>query len=136
MEDNSNCKTEFDTDKTTFNITVPSGSEHQTVATMDINYDGSDPPKQKDIESTEKATLATIAKTDSGIKKTLRIRIQKLTKCQLDEAITQRKEISNQRATNTKANKSTKKSHASSSDTKARSSNKVPKFAISSHSLP
>ena len=54
----------------------------------------------------------------------------------MDEAIIQRKKTLNQRATNTKANKKLKKTHALGSDTKASSSSKLPKFTISSHSLP
>ena len=65
----------------------------------------------------------------------MRVRLRKLTKRQLDEATTHIKKISNLRAKNIKSTKSYKKSYASSPDTKARSSKKLPKFAISSHSL-
>ena len=71
VEDDPNSKTEYETDQTTSNIAVPSHIDHLTATTMDINYDRSDPPKQKDIESTEKVTPATTAKTELGIQKTL-----------------------------------------------------------------
>ena len=135
MEDNRNSKTELEIGKAASNIAVSTHSDHLTNKTMDTSDNGSDSPKQKDIETSEKVTPAITAKTEFGIQKTLRIRLQKLTKRQLDEATTQTNKISNLRAKNIKSTKSYKKSYASSSDTKARSLKKLPKFAISSHSL-
>ena len=69
IEDNPNPKSESDADKTSSNIATPSLSDHPAVTKMDKIYDGSDPPKEKDMESIEKVTPATTAETELGIQK-------------------------------------------------------------------
>ena len=137
MKDNPNAKTELETCQTTPNIAVSMHRDHSTVKTSDKGDDGSDAIKQKDNEPPEKATPAKTAKTKIR-KKTLRIRLQKLKKHQLEASTTQTMKISNLGATNTKATKSHKKSHILRPITKkekTRSTDKTPKFAISSHRL-
>ena len=134
-EDDLNSKTKIDTNKNSSNI-APAHSDHLTDTTVDTTHEVTNPFKQKDTELAEIVTPVTTAKAETRNKKTLWIRIQRLSKHQMDKAVTQIKEKSNQDVTNSKAKKIFKETPLSGSVKKVGSTDKLPKFTFSSHTLP
>ena len=118
MKENPNAETELG--QTTHKISITTYRDHLTAKTTDKGYDRLDAIKQKDNEPPEKATLAQTAKTEIR-KKTLRIRLQKLKKHQLEAPTTQTKKTSNLGPKNTKATKILRKSHNLRQSTKKES---------------
>ena len=107
MQENRNEESDLET---TLTIAITTHRDHSTAETTDKGYDGSNAMKQKENEPPENVTPPQTTKSESR-KKTLRIRLQKLKKHQLDASTTQTQNITNPGPKNTKANKILKKSH-------------------------